>query len=135
MDTITSMPPLTDDQIKLLSEPVMATVATTMADGSPQATPVWIDTDGEAILFNTAKGRVKYNNLVRDPRAAVVVLDRNDDYRTVVARGHVEFVEEGADAHIDKLAKKYLGKDHYPWHKADEQRVIVRLVPDKIHVR
>lgn len=129
------MAKLTDDQIELLKSPVLAEVATIMSDGSPQVTPVWVDTDGEAIIFNTAKGRVKYNNLARDPRAAVVVVDKQDDYRTVVARGHVEFVEEGADEHIDKLAKKYLGVDSYPWRSPDEQRVIVRFVPDHLHNR
>jgi PPOX class probable F420-dependent enzyme len=121
---------LSPQQVELLHEPQIATVATIMADGSPQLTPVWIDTDGEAILFNTAKGRVKHRNLVRDPRVAVTVVDKDDFYRLVNVRGTAEIVEEGADAHIDKLAKKYLGVDSYPGHKPGEQRVIVRVVPD-----
>jgi PPOX class probable F420-dependent enzyme len=121
---------LSPQQVELLHEPQIATVATVMADGSPQLTPVWIDTDGEAILFNTAKGRVKHRNLVRNPRIAVTVVDKDDFYRLVNVRGTAEIVEEGADAHIDKLAKKYLGVDSYPGHKPGEQRVIVRVVPD-----
>lgn len=120
---------LTDDQIKLLREKQLAHVATVMADGTPQVTPVWVDTDGEAVLFNTAVGRVKYDNLVRNPDVAVSVADRDDDYRTVTVRGRAEFVEEGADAHIDKLAKKYLDADSYPFRTEGERRVIVRVVP------
>ncbi|MEV4417729.1 PPOX class F420-dependent oxidoreductase [Catellatospora sp. NPDC049609] len=123
------MPILTDDDIALLNEPQLAHVAVTDSDGSPHVTPVWVDTDGEHILFNTAKGRVKYNALVRDPRVGISVVDKNDDYRTLWVQGDAEFVEEGADAHIDKLANKYLGKETYPWRKADEVRVIVKITP------
>ena len=121
---------LSPQELELLSEPQIATVATVMADGSPQLTPVWIDTDGEAILFNTAKGRVKHRNLLRNPKVAVTVVDKNDFYRLVSVRGTAEIVEQGADDHIDKLAKKYLGADSYPWRKEGEQRVIVRVIPD-----
>ena len=120
---------LSSQEIELLNEPQIANVATVMADGSPQVTPVWIDTDGEHVLFNTAKGRVKHRNLLRNPKVAISVVDRNDQYRLVVLRGTAEFVEEGADEHIDKLAKKYLGADSYPYRKADEQRVIVKVTP------
>ena len=126
---------LSDDQIALLESPVLAHIATVMEDGSPQVTPVWIDTDGEAIVFNTAKGRVKHRNLVRDPRIAISVSDRQNDYRTVVVRGRAEFIDEGADAHIDKLAKKYLGKDEYPFRTSEETRVIVRVVPESVITR
>jgi PPOX class probable F420-dependent enzyme len=121
---------LTPQEVELLNEPQIANVATVMADGTPQVTPVWIDTDGEHVLFNTAKGRVKHRNLVRNPKVAISVVDRNDPYRLVVLRGTAEFIEEGADAHIDKLAKKYLDADTYPWRKEDEQRVIVKVTPE-----
>ena len=88
-------PQLTDDQIALLRERTLAHVATVMPDGSPQVTPVWVDTDGEAVLFNTAVGRVKQRNLSRDPRVAISLADRNDDHRTVVIRGRAEITEEG----------------------------------------
>lgn len=123
---------LSDDQMALLNERVLAHIATTMADGSPQVTPVWVDTDGDAVLFNTAKGRVKHRNIERDPRIAVSVVDPKNDYRTVVLRGRAEFVDEGADAHIDRLTKKYLDKDSYPFRTPGEQRVTVRVVPESI---
>ncbi|MGD0833752.1 MAG: PPOX class F420-dependent oxidoreductase [Candidatus Dormibacteria bacterium] len=125
-------PRLSDDQVALLREKVIAHVATTMPDGSPQVTPVWVDTDGEAVIFNTAKGRVKYRNLVRDPRVAISVTDKQNDYRGVVVRGRAELIDEGADAHIDKLAKKYRDLDTYPNRQPGEQRVIVRVVPERI---
>lgn len=121
---------LSEQDVALLNEPQIANVATVMADGSPQVTPVWVDTDGEAVLFNTAKGRVKHRNLLRDPRVAVSVVDKDDPMRLVVVRGTAEFIDEGADAHIDKLAKKYLDADSYPFRTAEEQRVIVRVLPN-----
>ena len=121
---------LSPQEVELLNEPQIATVATVMADGSPQLTPVWVDTDGEAILFNTAKGRVKHRNLVRNPKVAVTVVDKDDFYRLVNVRGTAEIVEQGADEHIDRLAKKYLGADSYPWRKEGEERIIVRVVPE-----
>ena len=130
-----SHPTLTEDQVALLREKVLAHVATVMRDGSPQVTPVWVDTDGEAVLFNTAKGRLKYRNLSRDPRVAISIAARENDYRTVVIRGRAEFIEEGADVHIDRLAKKYLGADSYPGRQPGEVRVTVRVVPETIHRR
>jgi PPOX class probable F420-dependent enzyme len=121
---------LTEEDVKLLEEPQLAHVATVGPDGSPQVTPVWVDTDGEALLFNTAEGRVKHRNIVENPNVAVSITDRNDDYRVVTVRGRAELVHEGADDHIDKLAKKYLGADSYPFRKDDETRVIVRVVPE-----
>ncbi|HXZ99320.1 MAG TPA: PPOX class F420-dependent oxidoreductase [Candidatus Binatia bacterium] len=126
---------LTDDELALLREKNLAHLATVMPDGSPQVTPVWVDTDGEAILVNTAKGRVKLRNLVRDPRVAVSITDKGDDYRTVVVRGRAELIEEGAEAHIDALARKYLGKDRYPWRQPGMERIIVRIVPETIFRR
>jgi len=120
---------LDEDDIALLQEPQLGHVATVMPDGTPQVTPVWVDTDGVAVLFNTAKGRVKHRNLLLNPAVAISVADRQDDYRTVVVRGRAQIIEEGADAHIDKLAKKYLGVDSYPFRQPGEVRVIVRVVP------
>jgi PPOX class probable F420-dependent enzyme len=125
------MAKLTDNDVALLNEINLAHVATVDEDGTPHVTPVWVDTDGEHILFNTAKGRVKYNNMVRNPAVAVSVVDKTDDYRTLWVKGTVELVEEGADDHIDRLAKKYLGKDRYPFRNPTEQRVIVRIKPTK----
>lgn len=123
---------LSPQEVELLREPQIANVATVMADGTPQVTPVWIDTDGENVYFNTARHRVKFRNLERNPKVAISVVDRNDPYRLVVLRGTAEFTDQDADAHIDKLAKKYLGADSYPWRKADEERVVIKVTPERI---
>lgn len=121
---------LTPEDTELLSEPQIANLATVRADGAPHVTPVWIDTDGEAVLFNTFKASVKHRNLLRDPRVAISVVDKADPYRTVLVRGSVEFIDEGADAHLDRLAKKYLNQDTYPWRDPKRVRVIGRVVPE-----
>ncbi|MFI7304635.1 PPOX class F420-dependent oxidoreductase [Micromonospora aurantiaca] len=120
---------LSEEDLTLLGEPQLAHVATIEADGTPHVTPVWVDTDGEHIVFNTAKGRQKYLNMSRNPVVAVSVADKADDFRTLWIKGTVEFVTEGADEHIDRMAKKYLGQDTYPWRRPGEERVIVRITP------
>ena len=122
---------LTPELVELLREPHLAYVATVNRDGSPQVTPVWVDTDGEAIVFNTARGRLKWRNLERDPRAAVTVVDvSSPDGRVLIARGRAELIEEGALEHMDMLSRKYDGK---PWTAVPGQtRVIVRVVPERI---
>ena len=120
---------LNEEDLALLGEPQLAHVATVEADGTPHVTPVWVDTDGEHVVFNTAKGRQKYLNMSRNPVVAVSVADKADDYRTLWIKGTVEFVTEGADEHIDRLAKNYLGQDTYPWRRPGEERVIVRVTP------
>src|SRR5579875_2412117 len=121
---------LNDDDVALLQEPQIAAVATHNRDGSIQLTPVWVDTDGEAVVFNTAKGRVKHRNLEANPNVSVLVVDKANPYRFVAVSGRAQFVEEGADEHIDKLAKKYLGVDSYPNRTPEEVRVIVRIEPE-----
>ena len=118
--------------VKLLQEPQLAHVVTLMTDGSPQVTPVWVDVepDGSHILINTAEGRVKANNVERDNRVAISVVDKDNPWRYVLVRGRIaERRHEGADAHIDALAKKYLGKDEYPFRRPGEQRVTLRIKP------
>ncbi len=121
---------LTNDQARLLLEPNFATVGTVNPDGSPQLTIVWIDWDGEHVLFNTAAGRVKARNLERDLRVSVLVADRADGYRWVGVRGAAELTSEGADEHIDKLARKYTGEGWRP--KPDERRLLVRVRPERV---
>jgi PPOX class probable F420-dependent enzyme len=112
-----------------------ATVATLMPDGSPHATVIWIDTDGKHVIFNTAEGRIKTKNLRRDPRVAIAVMNSENPYQQVMVRGHVvEMAHEGADAHIDRLAKKYLGVDKYPYRGPGEQRVIIKVAPDRVGI-
>ena len=111
-----------------------AHVATLMRDGAPQVSAVWIDREGDIIVFNTAEGRVKYNNLKRDGRVAISIADAANPYNEVWIRGKVvEITSEGADAHIDRLAKKYLGKESYPWKAPGEKRMIVRIEAERIN--
>lgn len=124
---------LTDHDRAMLEAPNFASLATTMSDGAPQASVVWIDVDGDTILVNTAEGRTKTENMRRDPRVAICLFAQSDPYRQLMVRGHVTgFVHEGADAHIDALAKKYTGADVYAGHRPDQQRVIVRIAVDGV---
>lgn len=116
----------------LIDRPVIANVATVDADGGPQVTPVWINLDGNDLMFNTAKGRAKVTNLTNNRQVAISIVDPEDPYNVVVVRGSVEPTEEGADAHIDALAKKYLGVDSYPMRKDGEVRVTYRVRADKV---
>ncbi len=121
------------DQYKdLFEKKAFANLSTLMPDGSPQTTPVWVDYDGKHILVNSAKGRAKDKNMRRDPRVSLAISDPDNPYRYVEVRGKVvEVTENGADAHIDKMAKKYLGKDSYPFRKPGEIRVIYKIASEK----
>ena len=116
----------------LVLRPVLANVATVDTDGRPQVTPVWIDLDGDDLVFNTAKGRVKQSNLDTNPHVAVSVVDPDDPFNVVVVRGVAEGTELGADAHIDSLAKKYMGLDTYPMRQPGEVRVKYTVKADKV---
>jgi PPOX class probable F420-dependent enzyme len=118
----------------LKEKKAFANLATLNPDGSPQVTPVWVDFDGSHVLVNTAKGRVKTKNLEREPRVALSIVDPENPYRYLGIQGRVtQMTESGADAHIDKMAKKYMGKDKYPLRTPGEVRVIVKIAPDKIY--
>jgi PPOX class probable F420-dependent enzyme len=131
------MAQLTEKARQRLSDPNFGYLATIMEDGSPQVSPVWVDVEGDQILFNTAKGRVKEQNLRRDPRVAISIADKDDQYDKVDIRGRVVDWIEGdeAFAHIDKMAKKYLGEDKYPGLKPGEERVIAKIEPERISER
>ena len=110
-----------------------AHLATLMKDGSPQVTPVWYDFDGNHIRINSAKGRLKDKNMRRDKQVAVSIQDPDNPYRYLAIRGSIEEItEDGADAHIDALAKKYLDKNRYPFRAPGEVRVIYKMRPDKV---
>ena len=126
------MTTLNDKQRKFLEQPFVGTLTTLRDDGSPHSTIVWVDTDTDEVLFNTAAGRAKERHLRRDPRVSLLVVDPEDTYRWLAVSGKAELTTEGADDQIDKLAKKYLGKDEYPWRKPDEQRIKVRIKPDHV---
>jgi PPOX class probable F420-dependent enzyme len=118
----------------LFDKKSFANLATVNADGSPQVTPVWWDTDGTNILVNSAKGRVKTKNLERNPKVALSIADPENPYRYVGIQGRVvEMTETGADDHINALSKKYIGKDIYPYRRPGEVRVIFKIKPEKVH--
>jgi PPOX class probable F420-dependent enzyme len=118
---------LTDRQREFLEQPIPGAVTTLRDDGSPHTTVVWVDADDEGPMFNTASGRAKERHLERDPRLSLIVVDPQDQYRWLSVSGIAELTTEGADEQIDKLAKKYLGKDTYPWHNPDQARIKVRI--------
>jgi PPOX class probable F420-dependent enzyme len=120
---------------ELLKAPNFCHVATLRADGTVHGVPVWVDVlDGQPVL-NTAEGRVWPRNLERDPHVTLTIQNMDNPYEYVEVRGHVaERTHEGADEHIDKLAKKYLGQDTYPYRQPGEQRVMIRVEPDHARV-
>ena len=117
----------------LTQKKAFASLATVGADGGPQVTPVWFDWDGTHLRFNSAKGRVKDKNVRRTPKVALAIVDPDNPYRYVQIKGRVaEMIETGADAHIDALAKKYMGVDKYPYRKPGEVRVIYKVLPERV---
>ena len=124
---------LKEPQKQFLEEnPFVGVVTTLREDGSPHSTVVWVDVENGKPSFNTASGRAKPTHLEQDPRASLVVVDPNDAYRWVAVSGRAQVTDEGADAQIDKLAKKYTGKDKYPWRKPTEQRLKVLIEPEQV---
>jgi PPOX class probable F420-dependent enzyme len=120
--------------LKLLREPAFCQLATLMPDGSPQNTQVWVETDGEHILINTIEGSQKEKNVHRDPRVAVNVVDPTNAWRIAMVRGRVvEITTEGAVRQIDRLAKKYLDEETYPFHRPDRVRTTIKIAPEKIN--
>jgi PPOX class probable F420-dependent enzyme len=119
----------------LLSDEKKAFVylATIMADGSPQVTPIWFNTDGEYILINSAAGRIKDKNMRARPNVALCITDPTDPYHYLQIHGKVvEITTEGADEHIDALAFKYRGENKYANRKPDQQRVTYKILPLKV---
>ena len=116
--------------IDLFQKKAFGQLATLMPDGSPQVTPVWVDYDGRYILVNSARGRVKDQNMRRDPRVGMDIVDPDNPYRHLSIRGRViEITEQGADEHIDRMAQKYLGVDRYPGRQPSEVRVLYKIEP------
>ena len=117
--------------LDLFEKRAFAHLATLMPNGQPQVTPVWCDFDGACLLVNSSKGRQKDRNMRRDPRVTLTLSDPDNPYRYLEVRGKVvEVTEKGADAHIDRLAKRYLGADAYPFRREGEVRVIYRIKPE-----
>ena len=125
---------LSERDRRILEAPNFASIATAMPDGSPHVSTVWIDVDGDDVLVNTAEGLVKTANVRRDPRVSISVTDQQQDpYEQVVIHGAVvDVTSVGADEHIDRLARKYLGVDEYPWRESGERRLILRIRPQRV---
>ncbi len=121
-----------EQYLDLFQQPAFANLATLMPDGSPQVTPVWCDYDGKHVIVNTAKGRVKDRNMRRNPQVALSILDPKNPYRYLEIRGKVaEITEKGADEHINRMAKKYLNVDTYPYRAPGEVRVLYKIAPER----
>jgi PPOX class probable F420-dependent enzyme len=126
---------LTDRRIRELFEgknfPFLSSL---MKDGSPHVTPTWVDIEDDNILINTALGRIKQTNISRDPRIALSIIDQDNQYEMVTVRGKVteQITGDVAEKHIDKLARKYINLDKYPRRSKNEQRVILKIKPEKI---
>jgi PPOX class probable F420-dependent enzyme len=115
----------------LFNKKAFASLATLMPNGQPQVTPVWVDLEGDRLVINSAKGRQKDRNLRRDPRVSLAIVDPDNPYRYLEIRGRVsEITEQGGAPHLDKMAKKYLGVDKYPWSKPGDVRVIYKIQPE-----
>ena len=124
---------LNDEQKKFLLDKNFVNLATLMKDGSPQVTPVWVDFDGKHVLVNSEQKRVKVRNMKRDPRVGVAVFDMANPYNFIEIRGRVvDITTDGAADHIDKMAKKYMGQDKYPFNQPGDVRVIIKIEPQKV---
>ena len=125
--------PFPENYRDLFDKKAFGSFTTLMPDGSPQTTPVWVDHRDGLVWINSAKGRRKDKNVRRDPRVALALIDPDNPYRYVEVRGRVtEITEDGADAHIDAMAKKYLEQDKYPYRQPGEQRVVYKIEIDKV---
>jgi PPOX class probable F420-dependent enzyme len=124
---------LAERVIKLIDRKNFAYLATLLPDGSPHVTPMWVDHEGDMLLMNTAIGRIKQRNITRDPRVSITIVDSNNPYDRIVIHGRVvSQAEQGADAHIDKLAKKYTGANKYQKASPTEKRIIIKIEPLRI---
>jgi PPOX class probable F420-dependent enzyme len=128
------MATIPDKYLDLLgTKKAFANLATVMPDGSPQVTPVWFDYTAGKIRINTARGRVKARNMKEGANVALAIMDPDNAYRYIQVRGKVvRETEQGADAHIDSLAKKYMGLDQYPFREAGQIRVIYEIEPRSV---
>ena len=126
------MATLSEQQQEFLENPYVGVVTTLRPDGSPHSTVVWVDVEDGEVSFNTALGRVKPTNLEQDPRVSLVVVDPNDTYKWVAVDGRASLTTDGADAQINRLAKKYMGADEYPWRQPDQVRVTVNIDPVRV---
>ena len=128
------MAAIPDEAKHLLEGKNFAHVATINSDGSPQVSAIWIGIDGDLVTFNTAEGRLKTKNLHRNPDVAISITNQENPYENLILQGKVvEMTADGADDDIDVLAKRYLDADSYPFRQPGEERVIVKIEPEKVN--
>ena len=124
-----------DKAVKLFQDKNLVFISTLMKDGSPQLSPVWANYEDEHILVNTAEGRIKHQNVLRDPRIAVSVVSKNNPLDMTTIRGKVvEIIPDPEYKHADILTKQYMGRDHYPFKREDEKRIIFKIKPERVFV-
>ena len=124
-----------DKVVRLFSEKNLVYIATIMRDGSPQVSPVWANYEDGHILINTAEGRIKHKNVMRDPRVAVSVTSITNPLDMATIRGTVvKLIPDYEYEHADKLTRQYMGREHYPFKRDDEKRIILKIKPDKVFV-
>ncbi len=127
------MATIPEEFMDIMNSKALASLATSMADGSPQVSPVWFSFDGSLVWVNSAEGRVKDKNVRRTRKVALAIVDVDNPYRHIAIRGDVvEITNDGADDHIDSLAKKYLDADKYPYGQEGEIRVIYKIRPERV---
>jgi len=124
-----------DKAVKLFQDKNLVFISTLMKDGSPQLSPVWANYDDGHILVNTAEGRIKHQNVLRDPRIAVSVVSKNNSLDMTTIRGKVvEIIPDPEYKHADRLTMQYMGRDHYPFKREDEKRIIFKIKPERVFV-
>jgi len=126
---------MNDKVVQLFSANNLVFIATVMKDGSPQVSPVWANFEDGYVLINTAEGRIKHKNVLRDPRVAVSVVSKDNPLDMTTIRGVVtELIPDYDYSHADKLTQQYMNRPHYPFKRDDEKRVILKIKPDKVFV-
>jgi len=124
-----------DKVIKLFEERNLVFIATIMKDGSPQLSPVWADFEDEHVLVNTAEGRIKHKNVLRDPRVAISVVNHNNPLNMTTIRGKVvDIIPDYEYKHANKLTKKYMDEEEYPFKQPGEKRIVLKILPERVYV-
>ncbi len=126
---------MNEKTVKLFQDKNLVFIATLMKDGSPQLSPVWANYDDGHVLVNTAEGRIKHKNVLRDPRVAISVVSKDNPLDMTTIRGTVvEMIPDYDYKHADRLTMQYMGRDHYPFKRKDEKRIIFKIKPERIFV-
>ena len=126
---------MNEKTVKLFQDKNLVFIATLMKDGSPQLSPVWANYEDGHVLVNTAEGRIKHKNVLRDPRVAISVVSKDNPLDMTTIRGTVvEMIPDYDYKHADKLTKQYMGRDHYPFKRKDEKRIIFKIKPERVFV-